>query len=236
MGNSIVITGAEWEYPIAISKHTLSGIVTDGTNPISGVLVSCGSYSMTTSGDGSYSFNLEAGNYTLKTTKSGYLADDVSVVISDSNVEKNVAMMSIDDYAMNLAELHFHAQHQLGHTASVVQYTPTTTANRCCIIPMPLSVFAGLGYTNITFSFKSGVDVILAVGTESTEYSSDALVDFKMYNSTGGETTWAWQQSASLKGVFSVGQSLAIHFKKSDDSDFASSVGFEDLVDSVELS
>ncbi|HEY7025158.1 MAG TPA: Ig-like domain repeat protein [Candidatus Limnocylindrales bacterium] len=46
-----------------VGNGTLSGTVTDGTNPIAGATVSLGSRSTTTNGSGAYSFSVAAGTY-----------------------------------------------------------------------------------------------------------------------------------------------------------------------------
>ncbi len=61
---------------------TLSGTVTDGTNPLSGVTVTAGLSSTQTNAAGQYSFTLPVGTYDMTATKYGYLpgsANDVPV-------------------------------------------------------------------------------------------------------------------------------------------------------------
>jgi hypothetical protein len=50
-----------------VGNGTLSGTVTDGTNPIAGAVVSLGSRTTTTNGSGSYSFTVPAGTYATLT-------------------------------------------------------------------------------------------------------------------------------------------------------------------------
>ena len=46
-----------------VGNGTLSGTVTDGTNPIAGATVTLGSRTTTTDGSGNYSFSVPAGTY-----------------------------------------------------------------------------------------------------------------------------------------------------------------------------
>jgi Carboxypeptidase regulatory-like domain len=56
-----------------IGNGTLSGTVTDGTNPISGATVALGSRTTTTNGSGAYSFSVPAGTYaSLTASKPGF--------------------------------------------------------------------------------------------------------------------------------------------------------------------
>jgi Bacterial Ig-like domain (group 3) len=50
-----------------VGNGTLSGTVTDGTNPVPGVTVSLGSRTTTTDGSGNYSFTIPAGTYPMET-------------------------------------------------------------------------------------------------------------------------------------------------------------------------
>src|SRR5262249_20406555 len=56
-----------------VGNGTLSGTVTDGTNPISGATVALGSRTTTTDGSGTYSFSVPAGTYaSLTAGKAGF--------------------------------------------------------------------------------------------------------------------------------------------------------------------
>src|SRR6185436_19932669 len=56
-----------------VGNGTLSGLVTDGTNPLAGVTLTLGSRTTTTNASGQYSFTLTAGTYpTLSASKAGF--------------------------------------------------------------------------------------------------------------------------------------------------------------------
>ncbi|HET7555574.1 MAG TPA: carboxypeptidase regulatory-like domain-containing protein [Gaiellaceae bacterium] len=64
-----------------VGNGTLSGTVTDGTNPITGATVTLGSRTTTTDGSGNYSFTVPAGTYpTLSASKAGFTAGSVSTI------------------------------------------------------------------------------------------------------------------------------------------------------------
>ncbi len=58
-----------FHYPgcTTVGNGTLSGTVTDGTNPIAGAVVTLGSRTTTTDGSGNYSFSVPAGTYPTET-------------------------------------------------------------------------------------------------------------------------------------------------------------------------
>ncbi len=65
-----------------VGNGTLSGTVTDGTNPIAGAVVSLGSRTTTTDGSGSYSFTVPAGTYASMTAaKDGFDPASASTIV-----------------------------------------------------------------------------------------------------------------------------------------------------------
>jgi Carboxypeptidase regulatory-like domain len=68
-----------------VGNGTLSGTVTDGTNPVSGATVSLGNRTTTTNGSGSYSFTVPAGTYATETAaKAGFdTASAATLVVPD---------------------------------------------------------------------------------------------------------------------------------------------------------
>ena len=63
---------------------TLTGNVSDGTNPIAGATVTAGLYGSSTDASGNYSFAIPVGTYTVTAAKFGYLPSSVpGVVITD---------------------------------------------------------------------------------------------------------------------------------------------------------
>ena len=60
-----------FHYPgcTTVGNGTLSGTVTDGTNPIAGAVVTLGSRTTTTDGSGNYSFSVPAGTYPTETAE-----------------------------------------------------------------------------------------------------------------------------------------------------------------------
>jgi hypothetical protein len=73
-----------FHYPgcTAVGNGTLSGTVTDGTNPIAGAVVSLGSRTTTTDGSGSYSFTVPAGTYASVTVaKDGFDPASTSTIV-----------------------------------------------------------------------------------------------------------------------------------------------------------
>jgi hypothetical protein len=78
-----------------VGNGTLSGTVTDGTNPLAGVTVSLGSRTTTTDGSGGYSFSVPAGTYASETAvKDGFdPASASTIVVPDGGtVTKNFAL------------------------------------------------------------------------------------------------------------------------------------------------
>src|SRR5947208_15890742 len=72
--NDLTRIGA-FHYPgcTNVGNGTLSGTVTDGSNPISGATVALGSRTTTTSGSGQYSVSVPAGKYaSLTPSKPGF--------------------------------------------------------------------------------------------------------------------------------------------------------------------
>ncbi len=64
-----------------VGNGTLSGTVTDGTNPIAGATVSLGSRTTTTDGSGNYSFTVPAGTYaSLTAAKAGFNTGSASTI------------------------------------------------------------------------------------------------------------------------------------------------------------
>jgi Carboxypeptidase regulatory-like domain len=64
-----------------VGNGTLSGTVTDGTNPISGATVALGNRTTTTNGSGAYSFAVPAGTYaSLTASKSGFDPGSASTI------------------------------------------------------------------------------------------------------------------------------------------------------------
>ena len=64
-----------------VGNGTLSGTVTDGTNPIPGATVSLGSRTTTTSGSGSYSFSVPAGTYPSETAvAAGFTSSTITMI------------------------------------------------------------------------------------------------------------------------------------------------------------
>ncbi|HTS73439.1 MAG TPA: carboxypeptidase regulatory-like domain-containing protein, partial [Gaiellaceae bacterium] len=76
-----------FHYPscTTVGNGTLSGTVTDGSNPISGATVSLGNRTTTTNGSGSYSFTVPAGTYPTETAaKAGFdTASAATLVVPD---------------------------------------------------------------------------------------------------------------------------------------------------------
>ena len=78
-----------------VGNGTLSGTVTDGTNPISGASVALGSRTTTTDGSGHYSFSVPAGTYaSLSASKDGFdTGSSSSVTVPDGGtVTRNFAL------------------------------------------------------------------------------------------------------------------------------------------------
>jgi putative transposon-encoded protein len=64
-----------------VGNGTLSGTVTDGTNPIAGATVALGSRTTTTNGSGAFSFTVPAGTYpTLGASKTGFNPASVATI------------------------------------------------------------------------------------------------------------------------------------------------------------
>ena len=64
-----------------VGNGTLSGTVTDGTNPMAGATVRLGSRTTTTNGSGQYSFSVPAGTYpTESAAKAGFVTSTVSTI------------------------------------------------------------------------------------------------------------------------------------------------------------
>jgi hypothetical protein len=65
-----------------VGNGTLSGTVTDGSNPIAGAVVSLGSRTTTTDGSGSYSFTVPAGTYaSVMAAKDGFGPASASAIV-----------------------------------------------------------------------------------------------------------------------------------------------------------
>ena len=80
-----------------VGNGTLSGTVTDGTNPISGASVTLGSRATSTNGSGAYSFTVPAGTYpTLTVDSPGYAEGSATtLVVPDAGtLTKNFALSS----------------------------------------------------------------------------------------------------------------------------------------------
>jgi hypothetical protein len=86
-----------FHYPncTTVGNGTLSGTVTDGTNPIAGATVTLGSRTATTDGSGNYSFTVPAGTYPSETAdKPGFNTASAStlVVPDGGTLTKNFAL------------------------------------------------------------------------------------------------------------------------------------------------
>ena len=81
--------------PAPTEKFTVEGVVVSELGPLSGVTVKLGEDSKTTGTEGSYSFEVSAGEYTLTFSKSGYTDVQKSVKTADAEdgtVKLNVTM------------------------------------------------------------------------------------------------------------------------------------------------
>ncbi|RPI22538.1 MAG: carboxypeptidase regulatory-like domain-containing protein, partial [Actinobacteria bacterium] len=83
---------ASFKYPgcLAPGTGTISGTVTDGTNPIAGAKVTAGSGAATTDASGQYSITLPIGTYDMTASKYGYFpasADDVEVTDGGNTIQ-----------------------------------------------------------------------------------------------------------------------------------------------------
>ena len=82
---------------------TLTGTVTDGANPLSGVKVTAGSASTNTDASGAYSFTLPVGTYDMVASKYGYLpgtANGVSVA-QDTETVQNFTLSAAPSVNIN---------------------------------------------------------------------------------------------------------------------------------------
>ncbi|MBN2893984.1 MAG: carboxypeptidase regulatory-like domain-containing protein [Bacteroidales bacterium] len=81
------------------SNYTVTFTVTDGTNPISGAIVSItGQGSATTNSSGVATFDLYNGTYNYSVSASGYETNNNSFTVSDANVPVDVTLVEILAY------------------------------------------------------------------------------------------------------------------------------------------
>ena len=89
-GNGVVVPPEE--------KATLNGVVTDEAgDPVSGATVTVDGETFTTGSDGAYSFEVDAGSYTVTVSKAGY--DDMSSIltaVADANYTVDLAILETE--------------------------------------------------------------------------------------------------------------------------------------------
>ena len=93
--------GGTWEASKSpgATTSTLSGTVTDGTNPIEGALIKANSHQTTTNSTGGYTITLPAGNYTLTASKTGYQTQSKSAEVLENQItELNFTLAPIQLY------------------------------------------------------------------------------------------------------------------------------------------
>ena len=217
------------EVPVVVT-YTVSGIVTDGTNALSGVTVTIGELTATTDLNGAYSISdVIVGSYTIIAVKELYLDYSNQVDVSgDTTV--NVVMI---ETPIKMAEQYFTARKGITYTSngSVVS-VGGASGKRCYLFAMPFSSYANAGYSNIKVKFATGIQYVMGVGTKTSDISVGGCV---FYDSSGNQATWSWQSSGVGQGAFTSTQVLVIHFKKSNDGEFASGTTIYDVVESIEL-
>ncbi len=94
---------ASFKFPSCTSLPTgkLSGMVTDGVNPIKGAVVSAdGVYSTLTDGLGQYTLTLPEGDYDVTASMYGYN----SATVEDVSISENIT--TLQDFILSLAALH----------------------------------------------------------------------------------------------------------------------------------
>lgn len=79
-------------------EATLTGAVTDGTTPLSGVDVSCACGRATTTGqDGGFTLSVPAGTHQLRFTKAGFVAAEIEVTVEEG--ESRSLSVTLDEEA-----------------------------------------------------------------------------------------------------------------------------------------
>lgn len=236
MGKSIKIAGANWGYPINLNVFTLSGIVSDGTNPLAGVVVTIDSISTTTANDGSYSLELEAGTYTIQASLNGYETYSQSITISAAT-SKNITMeteLNGDSLLQSLAT-YFHPQYTLNQNSNPEINNNGFVANaittRSCVLGAPMGAYIAKGYNRLKITLKSGYDLVIGV-------SSGELANKTWYDASGSNTSFGWITTTdSVTIPISSSQPyIAINLKAEDGSDMSANGIPTDYIDSIELS
>lgn len=165
-----IMKGDIRKWPYVVSTYTISGIVTDGSNPLSGVLVALGNNSMTTGSDGAYSFvGVESGTYTLSASKSGYSFAPISLVVSN-DVTQNIEMLPYD------AEVEY-------LQSSGTQYIDTGV-----VLSKTYKIEAEVA----VLSSNSGFCFVLSANTAGTNYSNPISFNTSgyAYVQVGGSTSY----------------------------------------------
>lgn len=94
---TINLTGDMRQNIVMTKLNTVSGVVTDGTNPLSGVVVSLGNYSMTTGADGAFMFSdVPEGTYILLATKTGLTMDSITMNVTGDVIQNIVMQLPYD--------------------------------------------------------------------------------------------------------------------------------------------
>jgi hypothetical protein len=88
---------------VAGPSGTLSGIVTDGTNPLPGAKVTAGAESTNTDASGNYSFTLPVGTYDMIASKYGFFPSTASgvVVTEGNNTVQNFVLAAAPSVTVN---------------------------------------------------------------------------------------------------------------------------------------
>jgi hypothetical protein len=80
-----------------IVTHTVTFIVKEYSNPIPGVQIAINNQNIITNANGTAAIDLPSGTYTYRATKQGYSTVEDQIVVADTDVTVNIAIVDIKD-------------------------------------------------------------------------------------------------------------------------------------------
>jgi hypothetical protein len=155
-----------------LGNGTLSGTVTDGTNPISGATITLGSRMTTTNGSGAYSFTVPAGTYSsLLADQPGYIEGSASSLVVPNGGTKTQ------------------------------NFTLSSAAQSGCVTDNSLATFQRGVPTNCDLTAVPGTVQLAAPDNTATQNSTVSPTGFGISNTAWGGQTFTPTVSGKLKRV-----------------------------------
>ena len=178
---------ATTSYVIALPR-TVTVTVTDGTNPVSGAVVTLGGNTPTSQGSGSYVFTVPDGTYTLSVNKAGFVTHNESISVT-GNINKSVVLR---------ADLLHHAILANANCMGTTHYPIMAT-----IMPMtaaPEVLTSDGAYVQYTTQTRSSILIPRSEATEPVTWQAWKSGDAN-YDDDNDQTT---NNLASVKAAYSL--------------------------------